>query len=310
MFQGVFTALVTPFKDGRVDDSALGDLIEFQISQGVDGVVPCGTTGESATLSHAEHRHVIDFCVQKVDGRVQVIAGTGSNATTETIELTRFAKDVGASGALLITPYYNKPTQEGLFRHFEAVANAVEMPLILYNVPGRTSLDMKPETVVRLSHVPHIVAIKEATADMERASVLLQQIHGSMVLLSGDDATFLPFLAVGGQGIISVTANIAPAQMVALWRHWQQGDVGAARQVHAQLLDVARLLFCETNPIPVKAAVAMMGMCGPELRLPLTSLSESYHEPLRQAMQCLGLFPDAVRQCMTHLSAIPANSGA
>ena len=289
MFKGVFTALVTPFKDGRVDDSALGRLIEFQIRGGVDGVVPCGTTGESATLSHAEHQHVIEFCVRQVAGRVQVVAGTGSNSTMETIELTRFAKEAGVSGALLITPYYNKPTQEGLFRHYQAVAESVDLPLVVYNVPGRTAVDIKPETVARLAKNPRIVAIKEATADMARASVLLQLCDGKIALLSGDDATFLPFLAVGGQGVISVTANIAPARMVALWRHWCQGDWTAARQDHAQLLDLNHLLFCETNPIPVKAAAAMMEMCGPELRLPLGPLADVQREPLRQAMQNLGL---------------------
>ena len=290
MFKGVFTALITPFKDGQVDYVALGRLIDFQINAGVNGVVPCGTTGESATLSHAEHQQVIEFCVRQVAGRVQVVAGTGSNSTAETIELTRFAKEAGVSGALLITPYYNKPTQEGLFRHYQAVADAVDLPLVLYNVPGRTAVDIKPETVARLAKNSRIVAIKEATADMQRASILLQQCAGEIALISGDDATFLPFLAVGGQGVISVVANIAPTRMVALWQHWQNGDWVAARQVHARLLDINGWLFCETNPIPIKAAVVMMGMCGPEMRLPLTVLANGHRQSLRQAMQKLELF--------------------
>ncbi|MEO5362069.1 MAG: 4-hydroxy-tetrahydrodipicolinate synthase [Magnetococcus sp. DMHC-8] len=289
MFKGVFTALITPFQDGRVDDAALGNLIEWQINNGIGGLVPCGTTGESATLSHTEHRHVIETCLRLVDGRVPVIAGTGSNSTAETIELTRFAQQAGASGALLITPYYNKPTQEGLFRHYQTVADAVDLPLVLYNVPGRTGVDMLPDTVARLARHDRIVAIKEATANMERASIILQQSDGRIALLSGDDATFLPFLAIGGEGVISVTANIAPDQMVALWRHFSKGDMIASRRSHNRLLEINRLLFCETNPIPVKAASAMMGLCGPEIRLPLTPLADGCREPLRQAMRRIGL---------------------
>ncbi len=289
MFKGVFTALITPFKNGQVDDDALGRLIEFQIQGGISGLVPCGTTGESATLSHAEHRHVIEICLRLVDGRVPVIAGTGSNSTAETIELTRFAQQAGATGALLITPYYNKPTQEGLFRHYQTVADAVDLPLVLYNVPSRTGVDMLPDTVARLAEHEHIVAIKEATANMERASIILQRCAGRITLLSGDDATFLPFLAIGGEGVISVSTNIAPDQMVALWRHFCEGDMVASRRSHAQLLEINRLLFCETNPIPVKAAAAMMGLCGPEIRLPLTPLADSCREPLRQAMLRIGL---------------------
>ena len=293
MVKGVFTALITPLKDDRVDDAALARLIEFQINGGVDGIVPCGTTGESATLSHAEHKHVIDFCVQQAAGRISVIAGTGSNATKETIELTRFAQKAGADGALLITPYYNKPTQEGLFRHYQTVAEAVDLPLVLYNVPGRTGVDMQPETVARLAKNDRIIAIKEATANMERASIILQQCHGKMALISGDDATFLPFLAVGGQGIISVTANIAPARMVALWQHWCKRDLTATHREHTQLLEINRCLFAETNPIPVKAAAAMMSLCKEEIRLPLTPLADIHRPPLRQAMQNLQLFTPA-----------------
>ncbi|MBF0460201.1 MAG: 4-hydroxy-tetrahydrodipicolinate synthase [Magnetococcales bacterium] len=289
MFKGVFTALITPFKDGQVDDAALRHLIEFQIQNGISGLVPCGTTGESATLSHAEHRHVIEVCLQQVNGRVPVIAGTGSNSTAETIELTRFAQQAGANGALLITPYYNKPTQEGLVRHYQAVAEAVDIPLVLYNVPSRTGVDMLPDTVARLAQHPRIVGLKEATANMERASIILEKTNGQITLLSGDDATFLPFLAIGGAGVISVSTNIAPDQMVTLWRQFCKGDLTASRHTHTRLLEINRLLFCETNPIPVKAAAAMMGLCGPEIRLPLTPLAEVHREPLRQAMVRIGL---------------------
>ena len=289
MFKGVFTALITPFKNGTLDETALASMIEFQINNGISGLVPCGTTGESATLSHTEHKHVITTCLNLVHGRIPIIAGTGSNSTAETIELTRFAKEAGASGALLITPYYNKPTQEGLFRHYQTVADTVDIPLVLYNVPSRTGVDLLPDTVTRLSKHPNIVALKEATANMERASIILQQTEGRINLLSGDDATFLPFMAVGGTGVISVSTNIAPDQMVALWKHFSKGDLTASRRSHNKLLEINRLLFCETNPIPVKAAAAMMGLCGPEIRLPLTPLAEQYREPLRQAMHRIGL---------------------
>ncbi|WP_130472875.1 4-hydroxy-tetrahydrodipicolinate synthase [Candidatus Magnetaquicoccus inordinatus] len=289
MFKGVFTALITPFRNGQVDHIALGNLIDRQIESGISGLVPCGTTGESATLTHAEHRQVIESCLERVNGRVPVIAGTGSNSTAETIELTLFAQQAGAAAALLITPYYNKPTQEGLFRHYQAVANAVDIPLVLYNVPGRTGVDMQPETVARLARHGQIVAIKEATANMERASMILQQTAGRITLLSGDDATFLPFLAIGGDGVISVTSNIAPTPMVALWKHFQNGELAESQKLHLQLLEINRLLFCETNPIPVKAAAAMMGLCSPEIRLPLTPLAENWRDPLRQAMSRIGL---------------------
>lgn len=290
MFKGVFSALITPFSNQQFDREAFARLINYQIGQGISGVVPCGTTGESATLSHQEHQEVIRACVEIVDGRVPVIAGTGSNATKESIELTRFAKDAGANGALLITPYYNKPTQEGLYQHYKAVADAVDLPIVLYNVPGRTALDMQAETIARLAEIPHIVAVKEATANLERASIIHRQCGKKMALISGDDATFFPFLAVGGQGVISVTANVATAAMVALWNAFKAGDWAAAQRQHLDLLELNGLLFCETNPIPIKAAAHMLGLTGPELRLPLTPLSEKYHQPLRQALKQLDLF--------------------
>ncbi|MBF0419096.1 MAG: 4-hydroxy-tetrahydrodipicolinate synthase [Magnetococcales bacterium] len=290
MFKGVYTALITPFKDGGIDWDALGRLLDDQVEAGVSGVVPCGTTGESATLDHDEHRQVIQFCVERVQKRLHVVAGTGSNSTRESIALTRHARDVGANGALIITPYYNKPGQEGLVRHYTQIAEAVDIPIVLYNVPGRTAVDMTADTVIRLSQVKGIVGIKEATANMERAAVIHQRCGTAMALLSGDDATFLPFLAVGGQGIISVTANIAPRLMVGVWQAWQQGDVGLARSRHEQLLDLNRILFCETNPIPVKAAAAMLGLCSEEIRLPLTPLAKDNQQRVRGVMEELGLF--------------------
>jgi 4-hydroxy-tetrahydrodipicolinate synthase len=290
MFEGVFSALITPFTDGVLDRKALARLVEYQIEQGITGIVPCGTTGESATLSHDEHKEVIRFCVELAAGRVPVIAGTGSNATGESIALTKFAKEVGADGALLITPYYNKPTQEGLYQHYKAVADAVDMPIVLYNVPGRTAIDMEADTIVRLAEISNIVAVKEATANMERVSIIHKQCGDDMTLISGDDATFLPFLAVGGKGVISVSANIATAAMVGLWQAWTSGDWATAHRHHQNLLDLNGLLFCETNPIPIKAAANMLGFCGPELRLPLTPLTAKNQQPLRQAMEELNLF--------------------
>ncbi|MBF0128343.1 MAG: 4-hydroxy-tetrahydrodipicolinate synthase [Magnetococcales bacterium] len=291
MFAGVFTALITPFRDNRIDADALRRMVEFQIANGIGGIVPCGTTGESATLSHEEHKEVLRLCVETVAGRVPVIAGAGSNSTSETIELTRFAKTIGADAALLITPYYNKPGQEGLFQHYKAVAESVELPLVLYNVPGRTSVDLLPATLARLAPLPNVVAVKEATGSMERASTIRRLCGDALTLLSGDDATFLPFLAVGGHGVISVSSNVAPARMVALWRAWRQGDFPRALQAHEELLDLNQQLFCETNPIPIKGVAAMLGFCQPEIRLPLTRLGEENQERLRQIIGRLGLQP-------------------
>ncbi|MBF0447542.1 MAG: 4-hydroxy-tetrahydrodipicolinate synthase [Magnetococcales bacterium] len=287
MFEGVFSALITPFADGQFDRSAMARLIEYQLQRGITGFVPCGTTGESATLTHDEHKEVIKFCVELVAGRVPVIAGTGSNATRESIELTRFAKQIGADGALLITPYYNKPTQEGLYQHYKAVASSVDMPIVLYNVPGRTAVNMATDTVARLAEISNIVAIKEATANLERVSIIHKQCGENITLISGDDATFLPFLAVGGKGVISVSANIATKAMVGLWQAWSRGDWHQAHRFHQDLLDLNGLLFCETNPIPIKAAIEMLGICGPELRLPLTPLAGECRQSLREAMVSL-----------------------
>lgn len=289
MFKGAYTALVTPFKDGAVDEKALRDIVEFQISEGIDGLVPCGTTGESATLTHEEHKRVIEITIDAAGGRVPVIAGTGSNSTEETITLTRHAKEAGAAGALLITPYYNKPTQEGLYLHYKAVAEAVDIPIILYNVPGRTALNMLPATVARLSEIKNIVGLKEATADMEQGSWVRALCSDDFALLSGDDATLLPFLSIGGSGVISVVSNVAPADMAALCRAWSDGDRDKAKALHYKLLPLAKVMFCETNPIPVKEAVHMMGLMTEELRLPLTRLSNEDRAQLGAVMKKLGI---------------------
>ncbi|MBF0142972.1 MAG: 4-hydroxy-tetrahydrodipicolinate synthase [Magnetococcales bacterium] len=289
-WEGVWAAVITPFKEGRLDEEAFGRLIDHLVAGGIDGLVPCGTTGESATLTHEEHEAVIRACLARAKGRVPVVAGTGSNSTSESIALTRAAKEAGADAALLITPYYNKPTQEGLYRHYRAVAEAVDIPIVLYNVPGRTAVDMKPETVARLAEIPNIVAIKEATGDMQRASQIRVLCGDRITLFSGDDATFFPFLAVGGKGCISVVANIAPRRIAALWQAWKRGDLVAARAEHEALLEINGLLFCETSPIPVKAAAEMLGLAGPEIRMPLTPITEANRQRLRRSMETLGLF--------------------
>src|SRR5512139_2303704 len=251
-FEGAITALVTPMRNGKVDEQGLVDLIEFQITRGIHGIVPCGTTGESATLSHEEHGRVIDIAVAESRGRVPVIAGTGSNSTAEALRLTRHAKEAGADGALLITPYYNKPTQEGLYRHFAHIAERVDIPIVLYNVPGRTGVNLLPETVARLTEFRNIVAIKEATADLRQASRIVELCGERIALISGDDFTVLPLLSVGGKGVISVVSNVAPALMARLVDAFAAGDLAAAREAHYRLLPLSEAMFIETNPIPVK----------------------------------------------------------
>lgn len=289
MFRGAYTALVTPFRDNTIDEAALRKIVEFQISEGINGLIPCGTTGESATLTHAEHKKVVEVTIDAADGRVPVIAGTGSNSTDETIELTSHAKKAGAAAALLITPYYNKPNQEGLYLHYKAVAEAVDIPIILYNVPGRTAVNMLPETVARLSEIKNIVGIKEATADMEQVSWLRRLCGDDFKLFSGDDATTLPFLCVGGHGVISVTSNVMPGEMAEICSAFAEGNIERARTIHNSLLPLARVMFCETNPIPVKEAVHLMGLSTEEIRLPLTRLSAKDRSALSSVMKELGL---------------------
>jgi len=291
MFTGSITALVTPFKDGRVDEAAFRRLIEFQISNGTSGLVPCGTTGESATLSYEEHNRVIELAIEIANKRVPVIAGTGSNSTDETIMLTKSAEKAGAESALLITPYYNKPTQQGLYEHYKKVAEEVSIPLILYNVPGRTSVNMLPETVARLSEIKNIIGIKEATGDLKQVSDTIEFSKKGFIVLSGDDFTTLPLLTIGGHGVISVTSNIAPAMMSDMINAFRAGDMDRARELHYRLQPLHRAMFIETNPVPVKTALAMMGMVGEELRLPLVALSGANRAKLASIMSGFGLVP-------------------
>jgi 4-hydroxy-tetrahydrodipicolinate synthase len=289
MFTGSLVAIVTPFKKGRVDERALGDLIEFQIANGTDGIVPCGTTGESATLTHEEHNRVIAFTVETVRRRVPVIAGTGSNSTEEAIALTRYAKQTGADGALMITPYYNKPMQEGLFRHYKAVAEAVDLPIVLYNIPGRTSVNMAPTTVARLAGIRNIAAIKEGSGSLQQVSEIIQACGDRLTVLSGDDALTLPMLAVGAKGVITVTANIAPADMAAMVDAFAAGRHDEAQRLHYKLYPLFTALFYETNPIPIKEALAMMGKIDGEIRLPLSSMAADTREKLARVMKEYGL---------------------
>ncbi len=289
MFKGLIVAIVTPFKNGRVDEKALGDLIDFQISNGTQGIVPCGTTGESATLSHAEHNRVIEFTVEIARGRVAVIAGTGSNSTDEAISLTQHAKKARVDGALLIAPYYNKPMQEGLYQHFKKVAETVDLPLVVYNIPGRTGINITPQTFARLTQIKNIVAIKESSGSLQQMSEIIHYCGDRFILLSGDDALALPTLAVGGKGIISVAANIIPADMAQMVRAFDRGDLQEAQRLHYQMFGLFHALFLETNPIPVKTALSLMGRCSGELRLPLCPLSSENLERLKQAMKEYGL---------------------
>ena len=289
MFEGIHTAIITPFRNGQVDEDALGKLVERQIAAGVDGLVPCGSTGESATLSHLEHRRVVELVIQMVDGRVPVIAGTGSNSTREAIELTMHAKEAGATGALLLSPYYNKPTQEGIYAHYAAVAEETGLPIIVYNIPGRTASNISADTVARLARLEHIVGIKEASGDPNQMSHIIAHAPSDFAVLSGDDWATLPLLAIGGKGVISTSANIAPESMCELVRSFQAGDLARAQALHYQLLPLFDALFCETNPIPVKAASAALGWCSEEIRLPLTRISDVHLEHLKVVLKDLGI---------------------
>ena len=289
-FCGAYTALVTPFRNGGVDEDAYRALIEWQIEQGIDGLVPCGTTGESAAMSHAEHEEVIRICVDQAKGRVPVLAGAGSNYTKEAISLTKFAKNVGADGALHITPYYNKPTQEGLYQHFKAIAEAVDIPLVMYNVPGRTGLNMLPATVARIARdIPGVVGIKEATANLAQFSEIIENCSPDFCVLSGDDFTILPSFAVGGCGVISVLSNVMPKETAALCKASRKGDLAEAQRLHYLMMPLCRALFVETNPIPVKTALAMMGRMECEFRLPLVNMQPANSDILKKALEDLNL---------------------
>ncbi|MDP6978683.1 MAG: 4-hydroxy-tetrahydrodipicolinate synthase [Myxococcota bacterium] len=289
MFEGIYTALITPFRDGKVDEAALRALVERQIAAGITGLVPCGSTGESATLSHDEHNAVIDIVISAADGRVPVIAGTGSNNTREAVALTQHAKEAGATGALLLSPYYNKPTQEGLVAHFEAIADETGLPLVLYNIPGRTASNVLPETIARLAEHECIVGVKEACGDLDQISQLIALCPDDFCVVSGDDSLLLPLLSIGGKGSIAVTSNVAPKQMLDLYGATQAGDFVRAREIHYQLLPLFNALFCETNPIPVKAALALMGLVDDEIRLPLTTLTQPNRERLQAVLKDVGI---------------------
>jgi 4-hydroxy-tetrahydrodipicolinate synthase len=289
MFKGAMTALVTPFREGRIDENALRRHIDYQIESGIDGLVPCGTTGEASTLSHDEHIEVVKITVDHVAGRVPVVAGSGSNSTSEALELTQRVKDTGADACLMITPYYNKPTQEGLFQHYSHVASRVDIPIILYNVPGRTGINMMPETVGRLAKIPNIVGLKDATGDLKQASYTLELVPDDFVLLSGEDTLVYSLMSLGGHGVISVTSNVVPGEMSDMVKEHHSGDNNIAKDLHYRLLPLCDALFVETNPIPVKGALAMMGRIVNELRLPLVPLSEKASPLVRKALQNFGI---------------------
>jgi 4-hydroxy-tetrahydrodipicolinate synthase len=289
MFTGSIVAIVTPFRNDAIDEEKLRELVEFQIAGGTDGIVPCGTTGEASTLDYAEHDRVIEIVVQQVRGRVPVIAGTGSNSTAEAIELTAHAKKIGADGALLVTPYYNKPSQEGLYRHYRAIADAVALPQVLYNVPGRTGVNLLPETVARLAELTNIVAIKEATGSLQQASEVLALCGDKLDLLSGDDFITFPMMACGAKGVISVVANIMPKEVAALVDACRAGKMEEARKLHLRLLNISNAMFIETNPVPVKTAVALMGKASDEVRLPLAPMSDANRAKLAGIMKEYGL---------------------
>jgi 4-hydroxy-tetrahydrodipicolinate synthase len=285
MFKGSIVAIVTPFNNGQVDYEKLRQLVEFQIAGGTDAIVPCGTTGESSTLDYDEHIQVVKTVVEQVNKRVPVIAGTGSNSTAEAIELSQKAKETGVDGVLLVTPYYNKPTQEGLYRHYTAIADSVAVPQILYNVPGRTGVNMLPETVARLSAHKNIVAIKEATGSLQQASEILALCGDRIDVLSGDDFITFPMMACGAKGVISVLANIMPKAVGDLTDAFFAGGLETARQLHLQTLKISNAMFIESNPVPVKTALGLMGKCSDEVRLPLSPLSDANKAKLAAIMK-------------------------
>lgn len=287
MFSGSIVALVTPFKNGKVDTTKLKELVNWHCEMGTSGIVPCGTTGESPTLSHEEHHHVVEVVVKETNGRIPVIAGAGSNSTQETLQLTQHAKDVGADGVLLVNPYYNKPTQNGLIEHFKTVARKVDIPVVLYNIPGRSAVNMTPQTIATLAQEKNIVAIKEATGSLDQASAIRNLCD--LAVLSGDDALTLPLMSIGGTGVISVAANIIPQDVARLVQSFADGQIADAQKRHNKLFSLCKALFLETNPIPIKAAMAMMGTIEEELRLPLTPLSKEYQPKLESALKEYGL---------------------
>lgn len=289
MFMGSITALVTPFRDGKVDEKAFQEFVAWQIAEGTNAVVPCGTTGESPTLSHDEHNRVIQLALKVAKGKVPVIAGTGSNCTEEAISLTRHAREAGADAALIVAPYYNKPTQEGLFRHFEAIAKAVDIPIVVYNIPGRSVVDISVDTMARLAAIPNIVGVKDATADLARPLKTRTLVGDKFCQLSGEDATVTAFLAQGGHGCISVTSNVAPKLCAQLHDAWRKGDLATCFAIRDKLAPLHDVMFCETNPAPAKYALSLLGKVLPNVRLPLVELSEGSKQKIEASMKGVGL---------------------
>jgi len=289
-FQGSFVAMVTPFRNGKVDEAKLRELVEFHVTHGTDGLIPCGTTGESPTLHHDEHRRVVEIVIEAARGRIRVVAGTGSNSTAEAIDMTKHAERAGAAGALVVNPYYNKPTQEGLYRHFHAVAESVAIPILLYNIQSRTAINVETDTLARLARdVKNIVGVKEASGSLDQMSQVIAACGPDFSVLSGDDNITLPLLAIGGSGVVSVIANIVPRETAELVHAALDGDWKRARELHYRLFPLARAAFLETNPIPIKEAMAMAGMLEPEFRLPMCRMSDANREKLRAILKPYGL---------------------
>ena len=288
MFQGSMTALITPIKGGKVDEDAYRSFVDWQINEGTNGLVPCGTTGESPTLDHNEHMRVTELCIEVAAGRVPVIAGTGSNSTNEAVKLTIHAKEAGATAALVVTPYYNKPTPEGQYLHFKSICDATDLPIIIYNIPGRSVIDMSVETMARLAELSNIVGVKDATSDLTRPIATRLAINKDFCQLSGEDATIVPFLAAGGVGCISVTANIAPRMCSDLHQAWQKGDIATVMDLQDRLMPLHMSMFCETSPGPVKYAASLLGKCSAEARLPICEISEASKEHVKNAMANAG----------------------
>ena len=289
MFKGSLTALITPFRDGEIDEKAFRALVDWQIQEGTSALVPCGTTGESPTLSHDEHMRVVEICIDEAKGRAPVIAGTGSNSTAEAVRLTQHAKSAGAAAALVVMPYYNKPTPEGQYRHFKAIHDSADIPIIIYNIPGRSAVDMTMETMARLAKLPRIVGVKDATQDLVRPMLTRMAIGPKFCQLSGEDPTALPFLAQGGHGCISVTSNVAPRPLADMHAAWQRGDIATAMTINERLMPLHRALFVETSPGPVKYAASLLGRCTADTRLPLCEVADTTKEKVRSAMQSAGL---------------------
>ena len=291
MFKGSITALITPLKNGEIDEKAFQDFIEWQINQGSHGLVPCGTTGESPTLTHQEHERVIDLCVEAANKRVPVIAGTGSNSTDEAISLTKFSKESGVDAALIVTPYYNKPTQEGLYQHFKAINDSCDLPIIIYNIPGRSAVDINIETMKKLAKLKNIIGVKDSSNDLTRPLLTAKNIAKNFCQISGEDGTIVPFLSQGGQGCISVTANIAPKMCSDLHIAWQKGNLKKVQSINSLLFPLHNALFLETSPGPVKYAASLLKICSNELRLPLVSISSNSKKEIKTVLTNLKIKP-------------------